>query len=49
MGRLTVELMKHASPGRNGFFRLFIRTEIEVAGHGTLPQFAGALDERFAL
>jgi uncharacterized ferritin-like protein (DUF455 family) len=49
MGRLTLELIKHASPGRNGFFRLFNRTEIEEAGHRTLPEFAKVLDERFPL
>ena len=49
MGRLTLELMKHVSPGRNGFFRLFNRTEIEEAGHRTLSQFAKVLDECFPL
>ena len=49
MGRLTLELMTHVSPGPNGFFRLFNRTEIEEAGHRTPPQFAKVLDERFPL
>ncbi|RKX34305.1 MAG: DUF455 domain-containing protein [Verrucomicrobia bacterium] len=49
MGRLTVELMKQVSPGRNGFFRLFNRAEIEKAGHESLPRFAKELDRRFPL
>ena len=49
MGRLTVELMKHAAPGIRGLFRLISRKQALVEGFADFSIYARALSERFPL
>jgi hypothetical protein len=49
MGRVTVELMKHVSPGRCGRFRLVARPQARKAGFADLASYARSLGERFPL
>ncbi len=49
MGRLTVELMKHACPGSCGLFRLISRTQASAEGFGDLSGYARSLGERLPL
>ena len=49
MGRLTLELMKHAAPGRHGLFRIVTRAMARAEGGEDFPAFARLLDERFPL
>ncbi len=45
MGRLTLELMKHASPGSCGRFRLVSRAQARAEGFETLVSYHQALTE----
>ena len=49
MGRLTVELMKHARAGTSGVFRLVNRAQARAEGFADLSRYAGALGERLPL
>lgn len=49
MGRLTVELMKHACPGSCGLFRLATRVQARAEGFTDLSSYARALGERLPL
>ena len=49
MGRLTVELMKHACPGTCGRFRLVSRAQARAEGFADLCGYARSLAERFPL
>ena len=49
MGRLTVELMKHACPGSCGLFRLVTRAQVCREGFAGLSSYARSLGERFPL
>lgn len=46
MGRLTVELMKHACPGSSGLFRLVSRRQAQAEGFADLAAYAHSLTER---
>lgn len=46
MGRLTLELMNHASPGSWGVFRLVRAAEARSAGFPDLSAYAAALERR---
>ena len=49
MGRLTLELMKHACPGNCGLFRLVSRVQARAEGFADLPSYACSLGERLRL
>jgi hypothetical protein len=49
MGRLTVELMKHACPGSCGVFRLITLGQARREGFADLSGYAGSLAERLPL
>jgi len=49
MGRLTVELMKRASPGSHGMFRLVNRAMAKAEGFDDFPAYARSLTKRFPL
>jgi uncharacterized ferritin-like protein (DUF455 family) len=49
MGRLTVELMKHAAPGSRGLFRLISRKQALAEGFEDIVVCARALSERFPI
>ena len=49
MGRLTLELMKHAAPGRHGLFRIVTRAIARAEGGEDFPAFVRLLQERFPL
>jgi hypothetical protein len=49
MGRLTLELMKHACPGTCGLFRLLTQAQARAEGFADLTSYAGSLGERFPL
>jgi len=49
MGRLTLELMKHAAPGRSGVFRLVNRAQLRAWGVEDFLSYARLLNERFPL
>jgi hypothetical protein len=49
MGRLTVELMKHACPGSCGLFRLVTRNQVRGEGLADLSSYARSLGERLRL
>ena len=49
MGRLTVELMKHACPGSCALFRLITRAQARREGFADLARYADALVERLPL
>jgi uncharacterized ferritin-like protein (DUF455 family) len=49
MGRLTVELMKHVTPGRRGLFRLVSRKQALAEGFGDFATFARSLAEKFPI
>jgi hypothetical protein len=49
MGRLTLELMKHAAPGSSGVFRLVNRAQLRVRGAADFPSYARSLTEQFPL
>jgi len=49
MGRLTLELMKHAAPGSSGVFRLVNGAQLRVRGAENFPGYARGLRERFPL
>lgn len=49
MGRLMLELMKHACPGSHGMFRLINRTQLREEGVADFPAYAQRLSERFPL
>ena len=49
MGRLTLELMKRAAPGRSGCLRLVNRTAARAAGFDDFAAFARSLRERHPL
>jgi hypothetical protein len=49
MGRLTVELMKHASPGNCGLFRLVTRTQARAKGFDDFVGYAHDLKTRLSL
>ena len=46
MGRVLVELMKHAAPGTSGRFRLVSRAQARKEGFGDLPEYGRALTGR---
>jgi hypothetical protein len=46
MGRLTLELMKHACAGACGLFRLVNRTQARAEGSADFTQYVGSLHER---
>jgi len=47
MGRLTLELMKHACPGTTGVFRLMNRAMVKSAGAESFAAYARRLNETF--
>jgi len=49
MGRLTVELMKHAAPGSRGLFRLISRKQALAEGFADFAACARSLNERFPI
>jgi hypothetical protein len=49
MGRLTVELMKHACPGTCGLFRLVTRSQARTEGFADLSSYARSLGQRVGL
>jgi hypothetical protein len=49
MGRLTVELMRHAGPGTTGLFRLVNQGQTRAAGFANLFDYARSLGERLPL
>lgn len=49
MGRLTLELMKHACPGSHGMFRLINRAQLREEGVADFSAYAQRLSERFPL
>jgi hypothetical protein len=49
MGRLTVELMKQASPGSCGMFRLVSRAMARAEGFDDFVSYAGSMTERFPI
>lgn len=49
MGRLTVELMKHACPGSSGLFRLVSRAMAREEGFDDLAAYSRSLSQRFPL
>ena len=49
MGRLTVELMKQASPGSCGLFRLVSRAMARAEGFDDFVSYARSLSERFPI
>jgi hypothetical protein len=49
MGRLTVELMKHTSPGTSGVFRLINHAQAKAEGFPNLAAYAQALTKRHPL
>jgi hypothetical protein len=49
MGRLTVELMKHACPGSCGLFRLVSLNQARAEGFADLVGYARSLGERLPL
>jgi uncharacterized ferritin-like protein (DUF455 family) len=49
MGRITVELMKHAAPGCLGLFRLIGRKQIFAQGFVDFTAYARSLSERFPI
>jgi uncharacterized ferritin-like protein (DUF455 family) len=49
MGRLTVELMKHAAPGSRGLFRLIGRKQALVEGFADFSAYARSLIEKFPI
>jgi hypothetical protein len=49
MGRLTLELMKHAHPGTRGWLRLVSRAQARAAGFADLSSYACSLGERLGL
>lgn len=49
MGRLTLELMKHAAPGRYGLFRIVTRAVARAEGGEDFPGFACLLVKRWPL
>ena len=49
MGRLTLELIKHAAPGSVGEFRLVSRTMARAEGFGSLVDYARNLASRAPL
>ena len=49
MGRLTLELMRHAAPGSSGVFRLVNRAQLRSLGMEDFPSYARLLAERFPL
>lgn len=46
MGRLTLELMRHACPGTHGLFQLVNQSTAKRAGHATLLDYARAGETR---
>lgn len=46
MGRLTLELMKHACPGNYGLFRLVTAAQARAEGFADFPAYASALGKR---
>jgi hypothetical protein len=49
MGRLTLELMEHASPGSHGLFRLVTRAQARAEGFVDLSGYAESLGESLRL
>ena len=49
MGRVLMELMKHASPGSHGLFRIVTRTMASAEGSEDFAAYARSLRERFPL
>jgi uncharacterized ferritin-like protein (DUF455 family) len=49
MGRLTVELMKHVTPGSHGRFRLVNRKQALAEGFADFIAYARSLNERFPI
>jgi uncharacterized ferritin-like protein (DUF455 family) len=49
MGRVALELMKHAAPGRSGVFRLVNRAQLRACGVEDFLGYARLLSERFPL
>lgn len=49
MGRLLVELMRHACPGSCGLFRLVTRVQARREGFSDLSSYAGSLGKRLGL
>lgn len=49
MGRLTLELMKHTSPGTHGLFRLVSKATLRKEGFSDFITYAEHLRERFPL
>ena len=49
MGRVALELMKHAAPGSSGVFRLVNRAQLRAHGAADFSSYAQKLSERFPL
>ena len=49
MGRVALELMKHAAPGSSGVFRLVNRAQLRAHGAADFSSYAQTLSERFLL
>ena len=49
MGRLTVELMKHVTPGSHGLFRLVSRKQALAQGFRDFPDYSRSLTGHFPL
>jgi hypothetical protein len=49
MGRLTIELMRQACPGRTGLFRLVSRKSLAKDGHAGFSEYVRDLKKRFPL
>jgi uncharacterized ferritin-like protein (DUF455 family) len=49
MGRLTLELMRHAAPGAHGLFSVMNRSMVRGKGFRDFDEYARSLGERFPL
>jgi hypothetical protein len=49
MGRLTLELMKHAAPGSSGAFRLVNGAQLRALGVADFSSYARELTKKFPL
>jgi uncharacterized ferritin-like protein (DUF455 family) len=49
MGRLTLELMRHAAPGSSGVFRLVNKAQLRERGVDDFPSYARGLNKQFPL
>jgi len=49
MGRLTLELMKHTTPGSSGLFQIVNRAQLRARGVADFPGYARGVSERHPL